>query len=369
MKDYGVHILAMQKNPKISVIIPIYNAERYIDRCMQCIYAQTFTDYEIIMVNDGSKDSSAEICHKYKEKDSRVTFIDKKNEGAGSARNAGIEVAHGDYLAFPDVDDWFEPTMYEDLYEVAQSGNYDVIFSGANFYSQNSNDELEYLRTANCDAVAYTSLEECRKNVMHFFPTSTIFDVPWNKLYKRSVVIEQNIRFSDTRRCQDAMFNIDFYNAIQSAASVDKAYYNYIENTLEGVQRKFPKNYIDINFAYYQKLMGILTSWGMYDGEIKRHYDTSLVIAVFESLQMFDNPLWKWTRIEKKSYVKDNMARSDLFDFLQKADVREDEQWKAEILMKRDYAAFMNNYRKEKIKDYIRRTPIIDVYRRMRNTK
>lgn len=356
-------------NPKISVIVPIYNAEKYIDRCMKSIYDQTFQDIEIILVNDGSMDKSAEICKEYKAKDDRVTFIDKKNEGAGSARNAGIEAAKGDYLAFPDVDDWFEPTMYEELYRVAVQGDYDIVFSGANFYQTDSNGEQVYSRNALCDAVCYSTKEDCRRNVMTFFPTSTIFDVPWNKLYKRSVAIDHHVRFSDTRRCQDAMFNIDFYDAISSAASVSKSFYNYIENTYADVQRKFPKNYIDINFVYYQKLMNILSSWGMYDGDIKKHYDTSLVIAVFESLQMFDNPLWKWSKAEKKAYVKDNMARPDLHSFLSCADVREEEKWKAEILSKQDYAAFMRNYRKEQFKEYIRHTPMIDIYRKIRGAR
>lgn len=357
----------MQKNPKISVIVPIYNAEKYIERCMESIYAQTFTDYEIILVNDGSSDKSADICRKYKTADNRVTFIDKENGGAGSARNAGIEIAKGKYLAFPDVDDWFDPNMYEELYELAQSGDFDVVFSGANYYTQNDSGELAYSRTGNCEAVILCSMEECRKEVMTFFPTSTIFDVPWNKLYKRSVAINNNVRFSDTRRCQDAMFNIDFYNAIQSAASIDKAYYNYIENTTEGVQRKFPQNYIDINIAYFDKLIGHLSSWGIYEGKIKQHYDTSFVIAVYETVGMFENPVWNFSKQEQKAYIKGIMARDDVRQFLKKADIRDDVQSMAEILQAQDYKKFMNEYRIEKIKSKFRSNETITkIYRRIR---
>lgn len=350
---------AMQNNPKISIVVPVYNAEKFLDRCMKSIYDQTFTDYEIILVNDGSKDNSLSICRAYEEKDTRVKVIDKENGGAGSARNAGIEVARGDYLAFPDVDDWFETTMYEELYAKAISGDYDVVFSGVNYYKQGKNDELSYSRTVTCPAVSYTTKEECRKNVMTFFPTSTIFDVPWNKLYRRSVATENGVRFSDTRRCQDAMFNIDFYNFISSAASVDKAYYNYIENTSDTTNRKFPKNYIDINIAYFGKLIDILSSWGMYEGDIKRHFDTSFVLAIYETMGMFENPVWGLDKEGQRKYVHDILNREDVQSRLVGADIREDAMVAYQILARHDEKAFFKSYRKEKLRDHLRQNKLL----------
>ena len=349
----------MQNNPKISVVVPVYNAERFLDRCMKSIYDQTFRDYEIILVNDGSKDKSLDICRAYAEKDPRVKVIDKENGGAGSARNAGIEAARGDYIAFPDVDDWFESNMYEELYNLAISGDYDVVFSGANYYKQLPDGGLSYSRTVNCEAVSYKTKEDCRTNVMTFFPTSTIFDVPWNKLYRRSVATENNIRFSDTRRCQDAMFNIDFYNFISSAASVDKAYYNYIENTTETTNRKFPKNYIDINIAYFGKLIGILESWGMYKGDIKRHFDTSFVLAIYETAGMFENPVWGLDKEAQKLYVRDVLGREEVQARLVGADIREDAVAAYNIIVNRDEKAFFRAYKKEKRRERLRENKLL----------
>ena len=122
----------MKNNVAISIIVPVYNAEKYLDRCLNSIYSQTFSDYEIILVNDGSKDNSLSKCYEFAAKDERITVIDKENGGAGSARNAGVKAAKGEYLAFPDVDDWFEPEMYADLYALAKTADYDIVFSGAN---------------------------------------------------------------------------------------------------------------------------------------------------------------------------------------------------------------------------------------------
>ncbi len=340
--------------PKISIIVPVYNAEKYIDRCIKSIYAQSFTQYEIILVNDGSTDHSAKLCEEYAEKDNRITVIHKANEGAGSARNAGIKVAKGEYLAFPDVDDWFEPEMYQELYDLACSGDYDIVFSGVNYY-QNQEGKLTYSRSSFCPAISCSTQKDCRENIMTFFPTSTIFDVPWNKLYKREVAIKNHVRFSDTKRCQDAMFNIDFYNTIHSAVSIDKAYYNYIENTAEDVQRKFPKNYIDINIAYFNKLVSTLTSWGIYHDSIKQHFDTSFVLAVYGTMTMFDNSKWKMTKAEQKQYVKDIMAREDVQKFLKHANIRKDARKKYQVIIKQKYITFMCMYHIERIKNQLRK--------------
>lgn len=327
-------------SPKLSIIVPIYNAERFIARCMDSIYAQTFADYEVILVDDGSTDNSLRICRGYAAKDKRIKVIAKENGGAGSARNAGISVASGEYIAFPDIDDWFEAPMYEELYQFAKTGDYDVVFSGVNYYMQTKNG-VEYSRSENIQTCSYRTKEDCRLHIMDFFPTTTIFDVPWNKLYKRKVIIENNIRFSDLRRCQDAMFNIDFFNNIDSAFAIDKAYYNYMLNTASDVRRKFPKNYIDICIAYYTHLIDVLTSWGVYTDKIRRHYDSSFVISIFATACMYDNPRWHLNRKGKKSYINDILNRSEVRNFLKAADVRPDVTDKYKMLLKAESASIM----------------------------
>lgn len=357
----------MENNPKLSIIVPIYNAEKYIDNCMRSIYAQSFSDYEIILVNDGSADNSAAICREYQKKDSRVTYIEKENGGAGSARNAGMDAARGEYLAFPDVDDSFEPEMYAELYALAESGDYDVVFSGVKYYTQLDDGSLSYSRTQNIKALTYTDRKQCRDNIMEFFPTTTIFDVPWNKLYKRSIVTENHIRFTDIRRCQDAVFNIDFFNCIDSAASLDKAYYHYMENTVADVQRKFPKNYIDITVFYYTHLIDTLSRWGVYEGDIKRHYDTSFVVSVYGAMKLFDNPLWGLSKEEQKRYVIDILNREDIGKRLTDASVRKDAAEMYTIIKNKDYNSFIKEYKKEKRKESIRQNKLlIGIYRKLR---
>ena len=124
----------MDPKPMISVIVPVYNVESYLARCVDSILTQTYQNLEVILVDDGSKDNSGVICDDYARRDSRVNVIHKENGGLSSARNAGIEAAGGEYLAFVDSDDWIEPDAYERLLSAMQKhaaklvvgGRYDV---------------------------------------------------------------------------------------------------------------------------------------------------------------------------------------------------------------------------------------------------
>lgn len=356
----------MENKPEISIIVPMFNSERHIEGCLDSIAAQTLKNYEVILVNDGSTDRTAEICREYQARDSRIKYIEKENGGAGSARNAGMDAACGKYLAFPDVDDSFEPEMYRELFDLAESGGYDVVFSGVNYYRQSDGGRV-YSRTQNIKAAAFCTQRECRENIMTFFPTTTIFDVPWNKLYRRSVAVENNIRFPDLKRCQDAMFNLDFFNCVSSAASVDRAYYNYLENTEDDVHRKFPKNYIDVVISYYTHLIDRLEGWGVYSGKIRTHYDTTFVLAIYNAAKRFDNPLWKLSKAERGEYINDILNRTEIGDFILGAQVRQDAQEILDLLKNKDVKAIINNRRREAARERLRKNRVImAAYRQLR---
>ena len=119
-----------QQAPKISVIIPVYNVEKYLEECIDSVQKQTLKDIEIICVNDGSRDSSLDILKRLAEDDERIIIIDQKNAGAGAARNTGIKAAKGKYLGFVDSDDLLFPTMYEELYEKAEKTGSDMVITG-----------------------------------------------------------------------------------------------------------------------------------------------------------------------------------------------------------------------------------------------
>ena len=117
-------------NPKISIIMPVYNVEDYIGKCIDSVLAQTLKEFEFLIVDDGSKDKSGQICDEYAAKDSRIQVIHKENGGAPSARNTAMEIAKGKYMYFMDADDWAEKTMLEKLYNTAEENQAQLVVTG-----------------------------------------------------------------------------------------------------------------------------------------------------------------------------------------------------------------------------------------------
>lgn len=118
--------------PKISIIVPVYKAEPYLKKCIDSILNQTFKDFELILVDDGSPDRCGEICDEYALKDSRIKIIHKENGGQSSARNVGLDIAQGEYIGFVDSDDWIEPDMYKKLFKVLKNDNVDMAICNIN---------------------------------------------------------------------------------------------------------------------------------------------------------------------------------------------------------------------------------------------
>lgn len=125
--------------PKVSVIVPVYNVENYIRKCLDSIISQTLKDIEIILVDDGSEDNSGKICDEYAEKDSRIIVIHQKNNGLSNARNTGLNIASGEYIGFVDSDDYIKSEMYSEMYQTAEKTDADMVLCN---YSYDTNGNI-----------------------------------------------------------------------------------------------------------------------------------------------------------------------------------------------------------------------------------
>lgn len=168
---------------KISIIVPVYNVEKYLENCIESILNQTFKDYELILVNDGSTDKSGEICDDYKKKDSRIRVIHKANGGLSSARNEGLNVACGQYIGFVDSDDSIHPRMYEILYDLIQKYKADISYCNyKNTYDliNKQHEEIKFMEVSEMNNIqAINSLYEDYIGVK--------LVVAWNKLYNKDL--------------------------------------------------------------------------------------------------------------------------------------------------------------------------------------
>lgn len=185
----------MRHFPLISVIVPVYKAEPYLDRCIESIAGQTYDNLEILLVDDGSPDRSGIICDSWAEKDSRIRVIHKENAGSGAARNTALEQMRGELLAFVDSDDYIEPGMYQHLYELLEMGA-DIAECG---YVETTEDHAQ-LGGGNREAVCYTPEEAMR---LHIRDTE-FRQLIWNKLYRREIA--EGIRFPEGTKIDDEYY-------------------------------------------------------------------------------------------------------------------------------------------------------------------
>lgn len=211
---------------KISIITPVYKVEKYLRKCIDSILNQTFTDYELFIVDDGSPDSCGQIADEYKKKDKRVHVIHKKNGGAPSARNAGISVANGKYLYFPDSDDWIEPTYLQDMYDLAVRTGAQLTISGytMEYYENDSNQSYIVSALESC-----YSTQAAVRGSLHKYFDNMMMAVPWNKLYKADYIKDKGIQFPDLK-WDDLHFNMEVVKDIESVAISSSFGYHFFRS-------------------------------------------------------------------------------------------------------------------------------------------
>lgn len=225
-----------KNTPKISIIVPVYNVENYIKRCLDSLVNQTFKDIEIIIVNDKTPDNSMDICYEYARNDSRIKIFNKQiNEGLGITRNFGIEKSQGEYISFVDSDDYVSLNMCEKLYNTAKNCNADVVYGG--IYYDDSNGNIKAKKYT--DDVRIIRDRDVKQLLLDLIATKpkekddTIMEVSvWKAIFKREIFVNQNIRFVSERVfiSEDVIFNIDYLSKCNCIAVIPDCIYYYSVN-------------------------------------------------------------------------------------------------------------------------------------------
>ncbi|MBQ7633323.1 MAG: glycosyltransferase [Alphaproteobacteria bacterium] len=210
-----------QKVPFISVIIPIYNAEKFLRQSLNCVVSQTLNNIEIICINDGSTDASAQIVAEYAAKDSRISFFSQKNAGYGAAVNHGLDMAIGKYVAIYEPDDWIEPDMYEVLYKAAEADNADLVKADYFKYWSNGNDKYETIAKKEDYNKVFTPSPEVY--------ISNIWGSIWSAIYLNQMIRDNHIRLSETPGAsfQDTGFIFKTNICAKRVILLDKAFLHY----------------------------------------------------------------------------------------------------------------------------------------------
>ena len=229
--------------PSVSILIAVYQAEKYLNICLNSILSQTFSDFEVILVDDGSKDLSRDICDEYAKKDSRVNVIRKQNGGVASARQCGIDNAQGEYIIYVDPDDWVESDMLEVMYHEAKSKDADMVF--VDYYWENQT-EVRYMNEKPKDLNHFTLLEAILNQ--------SITGATWTKLIRRSLFKKYKVTFPPINMTEDthAMSQL-LLNDIK-LVYIPKAFYHYVTYINPNSLLKNVKEYKERLEAFYQLL-------------------------------------------------------------------------------------------------------------------
>ena len=233
--------------PKISVIIPVYNGEKYIQRCFNSINNQTFKELEIIFVNDGSSDNSKKILDKINEINSNVIVYHQVNKGPGAARNKGIELANGQFITFIDVDDCINSDMYTKMYRYIDEYNVDLVVCGQEIILANG-------QTKECIIPQYPKeVYLIKEEIRQYVIKPILKDGPGllasqcNKLYRKSIINENEIIVDEKRRLgEDWFFNQLFIGKVDRMAFVKEPLYKYIRSNGESLSSKYLKNAFEL---------------------------------------------------------------------------------------------------------------------------
>lgn len=293
----------------ISVIVPVYNVELYLENCINSIINQTYKNLEIILVDDGSPDRCGQICDDFAQKDSRIKVIHKENGGVSAARNEGLNVATGDYVCFFDADDYIENDMLENMLSSIEDN--DVCVCGYNVDFYNDFDELESTKTV---IPPYAHISNQLSQSEYEFILG-ICGYLWNKLYKREFLQKLNFKFEeDVSLYEDLSFNANVICSGASVCFIQYAGYHYIQRKRETLGTKYYANDYELKIKALNAKCEILRSWHVEESVISKFYDNNFLDSFWGVIKNINNSNLdkKEKKLKIKNLIADNKTKLKL---------------------------------------------------------
>lgn len=304
----------------ISIIVPIYNSEKYIERCINSLINQTYKKIEIILINDGSTDNSINICKNLAQIDKRIKVIDKDNQGVSVARNVGLENAHGDYVMFVDIDDWIESNTIQEMYNIIQKENVDIVKcnSISEFYNKRINNVIE-------KEICNIKIEKdkYKKEILKILSNTSKLNVIWGQLIKKEVV--EKLRFENgIVYGEDLLFNVQCLKNATSIYFLDKCCYHYFINH-SGVSRNYSQQVLkkkiqDILYIY-PHILDIVSGWdNRYENKFEKKFIKEVlenvlrIVMVYEDKESYQSFITNI--LNDKNYIKctKKLKKEDVFN-------------------------------------------------------
>ena len=290
--------------PKVSIVVPIYNVEKYLRQCLDSIANQTLKDIEVICVNDGSKDSSLEIIMEYVNKDPRFKVIDKPNSGYGNSMNRGFDMAEGEYIGIVESDDYAEPDMFEKLYSCAKENDLDACKSGFFFYysvPEEKNIPSKIASYIMCKDVFCPTddFKSLREQIEFFNIKPTI----WSAIYKKEFVRENNIRFNETPGAsfQDTSFNFKVWALAKRVKLLEECFLHYRQDNESS----------SINSA--SKVFCVCDEYREIEAFLEEHPDKKAKLDIVKNALKYNTYIWNYERLSEEKALEFLLVASEEF--------------------------------------------------------
>lgn len=300
----------------VSVIIPFFNAEKTLNRCINSVIEQTYQPLDIILINDGSTDKSVAVARRFLQRDKRITLINQANSGVSRARNRGISLAKGKYIQFVDADDFLEQQMIETLVR-HMKGRQDLVLCGYKHIVQRN--EKQFVTLYKPHRTGILDKQTVVDEIGRFYET-TILQSPCNKLYSLHTIKKYAIQFKPQLQLgEDLLFNLDYLAVSESIYIVKDSFYNYTTEQADSLSRQFITDYLDKQVILHKKLMRFLQSHNAYYGENKRLIERKFTDHIMYSIALLCHPKSPHSRTQQiqeiKSLVNKPMVQKYLYHF------------------------------------------------------
>ncbi len=306
---------------KISIIVPVYNTEKYLDRCMKSLLEQTLPEIEIIVVDDGSKATCAEKCDQWERQDSRIRVIHKENQGLGFARNTGMEAANGKYLIFIDSDDYVENGMCKTLYEEAEREHADIVVAGYKKVYPNGKEEIcnnkGIPRVLEGEQVSSVLLANMLGAPPDYYSNDYIGMSVWKNLYSREIVEKYRVRFPSEREyiSEDIIFHIYYLRHVKKAIVLPDVFYCYCQNgdSLTNTYKKDRFYMVKKLYLYEEKLLKEIGAYEAGKLQLMRTFIGNVRACIMMEADFgIKNHSTRTTKKRIKEYCKDRTTRTVL---------------------------------------------------------
>lgn len=298
----------MENHPHISVILPVYNAEKTLSRCIESILNQEFTDFELIIINDGSNDFSLSICENYAAQDSRIKIISKQNYGVSSARNLGLENVRGKYICFVDADDWVEKEYLSAFFRTNKNPDKEIVIQSF-FEDTQTESTIKYIlpdKKYNQENFARVFLQ------LHILS----YGYPFAKLYQTDIINEHNLRFdTHIHFIEDLLFFLNYMQFVHSLRTVSETHYHYTVHQSD-VSLSYSHNPYESEIkAYYaeKEILEILTRKFNFNTLTIRYWKANNGFLFYRAIRTIYRPQWKKPFSERISILKKQWNRENIY--------------------------------------------------------